>query len=296
MAINLLMSIFLVGALFVFQSCKASDTNPDTTADSLQEQINTRFYNEIAPENSLPCFQGAYYRKAVSSTDNWLGIEGKVILPSLFYDSTRTNPLKPGQFLDNASIYLGSTSDGQETDIGMTWEVIKDNAGNVSKDRKAFRPFLRRSAHKSGQTAIYKNAPAESIYYWYPGDTITLAVQLIEAGKLKFTVTGSGRNYEEIFDVAGCQYTIKAQYKRVNAIDQVSNEGKPVQPTKAKAVGAKWLNVNLFRNYKSDALKVPMHTKRFTDMRCPDIGNFNVNTLVNIPSGESVDIFGAGNQ
>lgn len=280
------------GAFLLNQACKGDNNAPDTTTDALQNQINTRFFNEIAPESTLPCFQGAYYRKAVSSVDNWLGIEGKVILPVLLYDSTRINPSKPGQFLDNASVYLGGTSDGQETDIGMTWEIIKDEAGNVSRDRKAFRPFLRRSSHKSGQQAEYRNAPAESRYYWYPGDTILLSLQLIDKGRILFTVTGNGKSYQETFDVAGYQYTIKACYKRVNAIDQVANEGKPAQPTTAKALGAKWLYVNLFRNYKSEPLSVPMHSGRFTNMRCPDVNNFIVSTLSDSASGESVDIFG----
>ena len=277
----------------VFQSCKNEEKEQEDGINNLQNQIDTRFFNEILPESSIPCFQGAYYRKAVSSADNWVGIEGRVILPTLVYDSTRTNPAKPGQYLDNASVYLGSNSDGQETDIGMTWEVIKDDAGNVSRDRRAFRPFLRRTSHKSGQAAVYLNAPAESRYYWYPGDTVTLAIQLVENGKIKFTVSGKGKNYEELFDVAGCQFTIKAQYKRVNAIDQVSNEGKPVQPTRARATGAKWLFVNLFRYYKSETLKAPMHSARFTDMRCPDVKNIVINTMNSSPSGETVDIYGS---
>lgn len=291
------MSLFLKYT-FLFQvilsllvACK-ENTPVVPTQQSLEVQINNRFLNEIAPEATSPCFQGAYYRKAVSSTDNWLGIEGTVILPTLIYDLTRVNPLKPETYLDNASIYLGGNSDSQETDIGMTWEVIKDAAGNVSKERLAFRPFLRRTAHKSGQLAVYKNAPAESRYYWYPGDTLTLGIVLKEDTKLKFTVSGAGKKYEEIFDVAGYMYTTKAQYKRVNAIDQVSNEGKPIQPTSAKVLGAKWLNVFLYRYYQSEALKVPMHSKRYTDMRCPDPSYFDIIGPTEIMFGESVDIFG----
>jgi len=281
--------IFVIVSLFV--TCQES-TSPISNGNSLDEQIKDRFFNEIAPSVTSPCFQGAYYRKAMSSADNWLGIEGTVVLPTLIYDLTRFNPLKPETYLDNASIYLGGNSDGQETDIGMTWEVIKDAAGNVSKERLAFRPFLRRTSHKSGQTAIYKNAPAESKYYWYPGDTLTMSIVLTQDTKLKFTVSGSGKEYWEIFDVAGYKYTTKAQYKRVNAIDQVSNEGKPVQPTTAKVLGAKWLSVFLYRYYKSEALKVPMHLKRYTDMRCPEVRYFNITTLTDNASGESIDIYG----
>ena len=275
----------------IFISCK-DNSSPISSGNSLEEQINNRFFNEIAPSATSPCFQGAFYRKVVSSADNWLGIEGTVILPTLIYDLTRFNPLKPDTYLDNASVYLGGTSDGQETDIGMTWEVIKDAAGNVSKERLAFRPFLRRTSHKSGQTALYKNAPAESKFYWYPGDTLTMSVVLAQDSQLKFTVSGSGKKYEEFFDVAGYNYTTKAQYKRVNAIDQVSNEGKPVQSTTAKVIGANWLNVFLYRYNKSEAIKVPMHSKRYTDMRCPDVDHFEITTPPNSVSGEKIDIYG----
>lgn len=285
---------FLILVLFAtITSCDDNTSPTDSAEESLEVQINSRFFNEIAPVATSPCFQGAYYRKAVSSSDNWLGIEGTVVLPKLTYDLTRFNPLKPETYLDNASIYLGGTSDGQETDIGMTWEVVKDAVGNVSKERLAFRPFLRRTAHKSGQAAIYRNAPAESRYYWYPGDTITMKIVLVEDARLKFTVSGAGKNYEENFDVAGYKYTVKAQYKRVNAIDQVSNEGKPVQPTSAKVLGAKWLKVFLYRYYKSDAIKVPMHSNRYTDMRCPDLSHFDINIPAQNTSSESVDIFGS---
>jgi hypothetical protein len=35
---------------------------------------------EIPPDVFIPCFPGAYYRKAVSSFDEWTGISGIVIL------------------------------------------------------------------------------------------------------------------------------------------------------------------------------------------------------------------------
>ncbi len=284
--------ILISAFLTIFATCKEASPSSDSNSNSIEEQIANRFLNEIAPMETLPCFQGSYYRKAVSSTDSWLGIEGTSILPILTYDLDRFNPLKPGTYLDNASIYLGGNSDGQETDIGLLWEVIKDANGNVSSERKAFRPFLRRTSHKSGQLALYKNAPAESKYYWYPGDTITMGIILTEDTKLKFTVSGSGKNYEEIFDAAGYRYSQKAQYKRVNAIDQVSNEGKPVQTTKAFVSGAKWLKVWLYRYHKSDALKVPMHPKRFTDMRCPEVKHFEIITSAENTSAESVNIYG----
>lgn len=283
--------VFGIFFLVFFSSCSetSSQVQPRPVA-SLEEQIKTQFTGEVLPPETSSCFAGAYYRKAVSSKDYWLGIGGTVVLPTLIYDPTRINPNKLGTYLDNASIYLGGTSDNQETDIGMTWEVIREADGSVSKERKAFRPFLRRTAHRSGQTALYKNAPATSNYYWYPGETITMSIELVEDKKLKFIVEGAGKKYEEIFEVDGYQKGFMANYKRVNAIDQVSNEGKPVQPTTAKVTGAKWLEVYLFRSINSQVVKVPMHSKRFTDMQCPAKSHFILN--YGGESAESIDIFG----
>ncbi|SFE11141.1 hypothetical protein [Flavobacterium phragmitis] len=258
---------------------------------SIEKQIKTKFENEILPPASSPCFAGAYYRKAYSSKDYWLGIGGTVTLPVIAYDPSRTNPKKSGAYLDNASVYLGGNSDEQETDIGLTWEVIRETDGSISKEHKAFRPFLRRTGYKSGQTAYYMNAPAEAKYYWYSGETVTMSLQLIESKKLKFIVEGAGKKYEQIFDVDGYDPTVMAQYKRVNAIDQVANEGKPAQATTAKVTGAKWVEAFLFRSVDGNVVKAPMHTKRFTDMQCPAKSHFKLSSFGE--SGESIDIFGS---
>ncbi|NDP27236.1 MAG: hypothetical protein GZ087_07405 [Flavobacterium sp.] len=284
--------VFGIVFLVFFSSCSetSSQAQPKPVA-SVEEQIKTKFTGEVLPPVTSSCFAGAYYRKAFSSKDYWLGIGGTVVLPTLTYDLTRINPNKLGTYLDNASIYLGGTSDDQETDIGMTWEVIREADGSVSKERKAFRPFLRRTGYKSGQTALYKNAPATSDYYWYPGETISMSIELIEEKKLKFIVEGAGKKYEEIFEVDGYQKGFMANYKRVNAIDQVSNEGKPVQPTTAKVTGAKWLEVYLYRSINSLVVKAPMHSKRFTDMQCPAQRYFVLSSSGE--SDESIDIFGS---
>ncbi len=285
-------SAFVVSSI-VYISCSSENYEPvqPVTKKSLEEQIKTGFIDEVLPAATSPCFQGAFYRKAMSSQDYWLGIKGTFIVPTLIDDPNRVNPAKPTQYLDNASIYLGGTSDGQETDIGLTWEVIKDDNGVVSLDRKAFRPFLRRTAYKAEEAALYKNAPADKRYYWYPGETVTMSVQIISPKKILFIVDGAGKHYEEEFDAAGYQPGIKAVFKRVNAIDQVSNEGKPVQATKAKVLGGKWNKVVLFRKVEGVIYEAPMNTKRFTDMRCPSPANFSV-AKIETDDSESVDIMG----
>ena len=232
--------------------------------------------DENQPRTFIQCFQGAYYRKIVSSVDYWLGIGGTVILPEMTFDKSRINPNKPQQFLDNPSIYLGGNMDGQETDIGLTWEVIKDDNGIISDERKAFRPFMRRTAHHSGQGAVYSNAPAESKYYWYPGDKINISIQIIENHKIKFIVEGEGKKFETIFPCDGYSIGNKGEFKRVNAIDQVGNEGRPVQITQTKVENCKWENTYLYRSINNEISVVPMHAKRFTDMRCPDIKYYKI--------------------
>ena len=263
------MKYFLGLLLLGFLNCSGKDST------DIKEPEDTDFLpGEIKPAASINCFLGAYYRKAVSSNDKWRGISVKVVLPQIFYDLDRPNLAKPGQYLDNFSIYLGGNANGQETDIGLTWEVIRDAQGNVTPDRRCFRPFWRWTA-SGGQQAGYANANAQNTdYHFYPGDTLLMALSVISNGMLRFEVTGQGRIKNKKFSVDfpcnGYTTLANAEYKRVNAIDQVSNEGKPVQATKAKTEGTEWLETNLSRLDGTEIITVPMHSGRYTDMRCPD--------------------------
>lgn len=93
------------------------------------------------------------------------------------FDPNRINPAKPGQNLDNPSIYMGGNADGQETDIGLTWEVIMTETGSISSDRRAFRLFYHWAGHSSsGQESGYGNAPVAEKHYFYPGNTVFMSV------------------------------------------------------------------------------------------------------------------------
>lgn len=232
--------------------------------------------NEILPAAQKPCFEGAYYRKLVSSHDYWRGIEGTVVLPTIVFDEDRKHPRKPGQYLDNPSIYLGGSMGNQETDIGLTWEVVKEENGQVSKSRKAFRPFLRRTEHESGQKSIFENAPAQKEYYWYPGEEVKMSLFLVSDKKVRFVVEGAGKKFERDFDCDGYLLNTVGEFKRVNAIDQVANEGKPVQATKTKVIAAEWKQTNLFRLIDHKMVSVPFKKARYTEMMCPVANNFEV--------------------
>ena len=277
--------------LNIFSECAKKENNLSLVNDP----IDTFFPEEVLPDINSPCFNGSYYRKAMSSQDVWLGITGTVILPTISFDPARINPSNTAQYLDNPSVYMGGTANGQETDIGMTWEVIKDANGNVTADRRAFRPFLRRSAYPiTNQVAIYTNAPAQAGYYWYQGDTVTMSVLVASNGIIHFIVQGEDKKYECDFPADGYQLSSPIIFKRVNAIDQVSNEGNPIQPTKTKVTGSKWLSTYLYRIYNGSIVKAPMHQTRFTDMRCPDSKYFIISTTADKDKvgGESIGIDG----
>lgn len=278
---------------YSFPSTSAGEEPGDTDEPGdADDPINTYFPGEIRPAEEAACFAGAYYHKCVSSTDYWLGIGGTVVLPNMVFDPERTNPNKPGQYLDNPSVYLGGNMGGQETDIGLTWEVVRLENGSVSAERKAFRPFMRRT----GQEPTYSNAPAEDRYYWYPGEEVTISIRIIRDGVLEFIVDGAGKQFKTEYECNKYLPGEKGEFKRVNAIDQVSNEGKPVQATETVIEGAEWKASWLYREYEGEVVKAPMHTGRYTDMRCPDAQYFKIEATdeEKKAGAEKITINGAG--
>lgn len=285
--------VLFAGLLLVFSGCSSNRVTLNT--DVKQRYIDY-FQDEVKPVQEKPCFQGAYYRKLVSSVDQWIGISGTVILPTIVFDENRKNPKNTAQYLDNPSIYMGGHVDGQETDIGLSWEVIRDKEGKVSKERLAFRPFLRRTDHHSGEKAVFLNAPAQEDYYWYPGEQVFMSLQTIADGKVKFVVQGADKVYETIFDCAGYRLDAAGEFKRVNAIDQMGNEGKPVQATNTQVSGATWLQTNLMRIHNGKVIQVPFHEGRYTEMNCPDTRFFTIESTSKerLSGAERIRIYGAG--
>ena len=252
--------------------------------------------DEVAPPASLPCFPGAIYRKAVSSEDRWTGIDGVVTLPTFSPDPNRVGP--NGRPLDNPSCYIGGRSGDTEIDAGVSFEVIKEPDGSVSKSRKAFRPFWRNKK--------WFTAPAEPELYFYPGDTIRLACRTTAKDKLTLRVELLARampdhaapttlpaaplaTFETTLDAFGFAPGNAQQFKRVTAIDQVANEGKPASQTTATSIGAIWSSVELLRG---DDDRRPMTAARFTDMRCPDVAKVRVDPVGTRGDGERIELRG----
>ncbi len=113
-------------------------------------------------------------------------------------------------------------------------------------------------------------------YWWDPGEKVTLSLEITADDKVKFIVAGAGKRYEPDIQCDGYRRGYTGECKRVNAIDQVSNEGKPVQPTGTRVENSRWDESWLLRMHKGELVKAPMHSRRATAMRCPDEMYFSI--------------------
>jgi hypothetical protein len=244
---------------------------------------------EVVPAASIPCFAGAYYRKTVTSFDTWTGIAGIVKLGTPKVDENRLDAVKKTP-LDNFSVYMGGNAGGDyEVDAGLTWAFSTDASGKTSERRNVWRPFWR--------TKVWNNPPPNTPEYsWSPGDVVQIAVYLIAPKKLRLIVADANpqpkKMFQVDFDAEGFAPNVARQFKRVNAIDQFGNEGKPVQPTKALVTGAEWLQTILLRGEGANAKQIPMDKTRFTDMRCADASHIVVTSTDATKGAEKIDIYG----
>lgn len=291
---------------------------------------------EIKNPESPPVFGGAWYHKAVSSKDKWIGIEATVTLPELdinryseSYDESLD--VDPGvKNLDNPSVYLGGNAT-YESDVGLSLSraLISTDGSTLSTGCIAFRPFWRYitatdkdeggyDAH-GGEYAVSANGNncianyhwKYTQYYYLPGDTLRIIVYSPEANKLqmqievisKSTLPSSVAMREKygwsdpqnfispIFSAPGFG-SASSEFKRVNAIDQVSNEGGTAIPTDTTVTGAVWQEVYLYRIIDGETYRVPMTEDRRAETSAPYASAFTVSYegVDTSLGGEKVDI------
>lgn len=279
---------FVIGAAGDARKWVVANIKVGDTVKLVETKIVRNAAGEVVPASSIPCFPGAYYRKAVSSFDTWTGIAGIIKLGTPQVDEERIGATTK-QPLDNFSVYMGGNAGGTyEVDAGLTWEFTTDADGKRSPRRNAFRPFWRTNA--------WNSAPDKPEFTWYPGDTIQMAIYLVGPKKLRLIIADANPQPKKMFqadlDADGFAPDVPRQFKRVNAIDQVANEGKPATPTKAKVTGAEWLQTILLRGSGADAKQIPMDSSRFTDMRCSDPSHIVVTPTDAAKGAEKIDIFG----
>lgn len=258
--------------------------------------------NEVPKDDVKSCFPGAWYRKAVSSKDDWLGLEGVVTLPEFMPDEERftivADHVYPGEMIktykDTPSVYVGGSSD-YENDIGFGWfRGIEDSkTKRVSSSKITFRPFWRYIfLDENGmEKNIYAMTKLEEVqYYFFPGDKVKITIGCLEDNFLQFRIDliepTNIKKYIDIRNKLNLPNNLpsslvvdkipapgvgirKTEYKRVNAIDQYGNEGKPSQMTKAFTLPSIWHEVYLFRLLDGEIVKVPFNESRYTSMCCP---------------------------
>lgn len=255
--------------------------------------------NEAYPEKQSE-FPGALYRKVQSSKDYWLGIEVTVTLPEFTGDEKRMDKNPSGslgdmRYLDNGSVYLGGNA-SRESDVGLTWSVGASDATATAVDWSqsiAYRPFWRwiTSDHKN----LYANSKwQDTQFYYYPGDKVRMSVYSPEEGMLQLKIElleettipkyvqrrasfNLGENYEKVFVSAKFESPgmgkYKSSFKRVVAIDQVNNEGKPTCPTNASNIGAIYHECYLYRKVNGQMYKVPFIERRYSAICSPGSTN-----------------------
>ena len=246
---------------------------------------------ETSP-GTLQQFNGAIYRKAVSSRDYWLGIEVVVTLPEFIPDETRfgPSPYSPisNRYLDNASVYLGGNS-YSESDVGLSFSIgAYPNGQSVNYSESiAYRPFWR----WIDGTNNYANSNwRDTHFYYYPGDKVRMSVYVVREHYLQLRIElleettipkyvarrqsyNLGPDYPKVFTSSEFKSSghgvAKGEFKRVVAIDQVGNEGKPAQNTNAKSLNTIFHEVYLYRKINNTLYKVPMIDSRYASINAP---------------------------
>ena len=246
------------------------------------------------------------------------------------YDGTL--PIDPNaKNLDNPSVYLGGNADN-ETDIGLSLSrVLVDAASQkLSTGCVAFRPFWRYitaadqdvggyEAH-NGEYAVSANGNncianyhwKYTEYYYLPGDTLRvvlvspapdklqLQIEVIEKSSLESSVAireqygwKDPENFiSPVFTAPGFGTGMRAEYKRVNAIDQVANEGGTAIDTSTEVNGAVWHNTYLYREIDGTLYRVPMNADRSAVVNAPEEAAFtsSADAAESAVGGETVSI------
>jgi len=283
---------------FTFTVLRDPATEPVSwwhTVDVYSGQI----LNEALPPVTPQCFAGAIYRKVVSSKDYWLGIEAVVTVPEFLPDVERFDDSKQSYYLDNASVYMGGNANF-ESDIGLSWKIgySDDQSKVLSRSGIAFRPFWRYITNKEPNcTNCFRNSNVNDFeYYYFPGDKIRMSVFTPEPGLLQMRIElleltenvkyvnqrakyNLGDDFNRVFTTepffSEGTGIVKTEFKRVNAIDQVSNEGKQTINTNSEVNDAIWHEVYLYREIDDDIYKVPLTKARSAAMTCPLGANIN---------------------
>lgn len=272
-----------------------------TTRRDFQTAILRPLDHSNYPFSDSRCFPGAWYYKVKTPKGPFLGMKAMITLPLFYPDESRVEYLDDARFeqgkmkryLDTPSVYLGGCSD-YECDIGFGWfHGLVD--GKLSVEKITFRPFWRTIHSENGKEInLYRGTSLEETeYYFFPGDRLEVKLLCEVNDTLSFYVTlleetilepyrtirkkGAKPKPLEVLDLmAPGNGHHDTEYKRVNAIDQYRNEGKPTQSTSAQAFHAVWEDVILYFQDGPTLCQTPMEESLQTRMLCPYADAFSV--------------------
>lgn len=195
------------------------------------------------------------------------------------------------------------TDDFDNIDVG-SYDFDNDrfyNASNLTPNQSTSNCY----AHYSGKFSEYYYLPGDKvkIIVKYPKkDFMQLIVELIEVSTLEETIE-KRKKYgwsnpktfiSPIFSSPEDHETNLKEFKRVNAIDQSGNEGKPTIVTESNVLNAKWESVYLYRYINDELVKVPFNNSRSDVMNCPYPEGFKIEDFNEETGGSIVNIIPRG--
>lgn len=244
---------------------------------------------EPQPPQALRRFIGGYYVKRASSAwEQWAGIEGTVTIGTPTVGESRISDT--GRRLDGFSIYVGGNADGRgEIDAGLSWDYVQNADGVIDRKTYGWRPFFRNGTW---------NWCNKGDVYWKPGETVNITLNVVAPGRLRMRIADPGEDPKRVVEVefraAGWNQGSALQFKRVNSIDQVNNEGRPAQRTESKVVGSQWLNTNLLHRNGAELARVPMHARRQARLDMPPAHSIiETSEDQRAVGAEKIDIYGS---
>ena len=299
--ITLLAKIYL-GDIFIERTYSFTVEKDPNFNEYISAEVYTgKIVGETSP---LPVgkFDGAIYRKVISSKDYWLGIEYTVTLPEYHGDPNRMSKNPYGsntdmRYNDNASVYMGASGNA-ESDVGLTWSMgLNPQTGKLDTSKSiGFRPFWRYI--DSGKNTYANASVNDTHYYYYPGDKVKMSLYVTRPGYLQLrielleeTTIPEYKAFRESFKLGDYNKvflsaefpssgagTSKILFKRCCALDQVGNEGGKSQPTNAQSLNIIFHEVYLYREVNDEVVKVPFTSDRRSELSWPgkvtDLGDF----------------------
>jgi hypothetical protein len=203
-----------------------------------------------------------------------------------------------------------------ESDVGLSFSraLIDIKGQTLSKGGIAFRPFWRYITNENQDAGDYNAHNGEyavsvtknncianyhwkyTEYYYLPGDKLRMIIYIPEPNKMqlqievieKSTLPSSVEmrkqygwkdpaNFKSpVFSAPGNGTDINVEYKRVNAIDQVANEGKTAITSQTEIKNAIWYETYLYRKINGKIYRVPMGDNRRGMLNAPDETRFTV--------------------